>query len=316
MDYTGLLLTIVKVALLMGIGMAIAYKIALTADVKRFLVLTIVNVALPSIVLNGFFRLTVDSETIRQLMIVFAASVSLNVAGMLLSWAIAKGCRFPSQKARESGYLSTFGNTALIGIPLAASVLGPKGAVLAAVFDFGTAFTMMTLGMAVVQKERESLLSSLKLLVSTPMIAMVIGFMSAIVQFRPGAFVTDFVATLSGVSLPLSMIYIGMMLLTMIRANRREQRQRITFKWIALPSVQKLLVFPLLGIAALSVLSLPPDVETAILLGSAMPTLANASIFMALAGADEEYAITTTMLTSILCLFTIPLVVYVGGMFI
>ena len=150
-DYSILIFTIVKLALLMGIGMWLTKKLNFTTDVRRFLIFVIINITLPALILNGFLQLTIDNTLMKEIAIVFIFSVAFNVIGLLCGWSFAKMIGLPSVKARETGFLSIFGNTGLIGIPLCAALFGPKGAVLAAVFDAGMSLTLWTVGVLFIQ---------------------------------------------------------------------------------------------------------------------------------------------------------------------
>lgn len=104
------------------------------------------------------------------------------------------------------------------------------------------------------------------------------------------------------------MFYIGMLMMTILK-----NKKSIEAKLIVLPVSLKLLIYPLLGILMLSPLSLNQNTEQILLIQMAMPTITTSSIIMALYHADEEYGVIITLFTTLLSLITIPLLIYVGG---
>ena len=166
MDYSILLFTIFKLAVLLAIGVWIAYKIPLTKDIRGLLIFTIINIALPAIILNGFFQVEMNDSLINQMMIIFLFSISFIIIGLIIGWLFSKLIGLNPLKARETAFLSTFGNTGLIGIPLCASLFGAKGAVFAAVFDAGMSLMLWTVGILFIQGKRKVTLQNVKSMLS------------------------------------------------------------------------------------------------------------------------------------------------------
>lgn len=311
MDYSILLFTIFKLAVLLGMGMWIAYKVALTKDIRSFLILVIINIALPAIILNGFFQVKITDSLIKQMMIIFLFSISFIVIGLIIGWLFSKLIGLKPLKARETAFLSTFGNTGLIGIPLCASLFGAKGAVFAAVFDAGMSLMLWTVGILFIQGTSKVTLKSLKSMLSAPNIAVLIGLILTLLKWDPHFFIKDTASTISGIASPLAMFYIGMLVMTIIKEKRR-----VSAKLVSIPVSFKLLILPLVGILVLLFLPLSRDVEQILLIELAMPSVTTASVIFALHRADEDYAVMHTLFTNLLCLITIPIIVVLGGMFL
>ncbi|WP_102348989.1 AEC family transporter [Bacillus sp. Marseille-P3661] len=311
MDYSVLLVTIMRLAVLLGIGMFLTYKISFSADVRKFMIFVIINIALPAIILHGFLQVEIDDHLMQQIVMIFIFSLIFNLAGLLLGYIFGKSIGLDSLKARETGFLAIFGNTGLIGIPFCAALFGAKGAVFAAVFDAGMSLTLWTVGALMIRGKTKLTLNNLKSMISVPNVAVVIGLTITVFQINPGFFIKDVTATLAGASSPLAMFYIGMLTMTIIR-----EKKKISAKLIAIPVTFKLLIFPLLGVIALSMLSLSNEVEQVLLVEMAMPAVTSASIILALYNADENYGVMNTLFTNLLSLLTIPLIFFIGSIWI
>ncbi len=291
----------------MGLGMWLTTKISFTADVRRFLIFVIINIALPAIILHGFFQITIDDSLVEQMFIIFVFSLCFNAIGLVLGWLFAKSMGLSPLKARETGFLAIFGNTGLIGIPLCAAIFGPKGAVFAAVFDAGMSLMLWTVGVLFIQGKKQVTFKNLRSMISVPNIAVLVGLTITFLQLDPGFFLKDLTATLAGAASPLAMIYIGMLTMTIIK-----EKKKISAKLIAIPATLKLLLFPLIGMLVLSLLPVTQEVQQVLFIVMAMPTISTASIILARYQADENYGVINTMVTTLFSLITVPLVFLVG----
>ena len=152
MELTVLFNTIMKLAILIGIGMFLASKIPFTNDIRKMLIFLIVNISLPALILNGFLQVEVEDSLLKQIVIAFIFGCCFILFSLFFGGLAAKLLKF-KEIALVKRLLSAFGNTGFIGIPLCASIFGPKGAVLAAAFDGGTALLVWSLGVLLVKKK-------------------------------------------------------------------------------------------------------------------------------------------------------------------
>jgi len=296
-------------AVLLGVGMWLTFKIPFTKDIRRFMVFVIINVALPAIILNGFFQVRIEESLMKQVVIIFTFSLAFNIIGLGIGWLFSRMIGLAPLKARETAFLSIFGNTGLIGIPLCASVFGAKGAVFAAIFDAGMSLTLWTIGVLFIQGNKDFSFKNIISMVSAPNVAVLVGLVCIFLDLNPGHLIKEVTASLAGAASPLAMFYIGMLTMTIMKEKRR-----VSAKIVAIPVTFKLLIFPLLGILVLSFLQISQEIEQLLIVEMAMPSIASASVILALYHADEDYGVMHTLVTSILALVSIPLVVFLGEM--
>lgn len=311
MDYTILTFNILKLAVFIAIGIGITFKLTLTKDIKSFLIFVIINIALPAIILSGFFQVEIDNSLLQQIIIIFIFSLCFHLLSLLFSWMFSKSIRLNKLKARETAFLSTFGNCGPIGIPLCASLFGPKGAVFAAVFDAGMSLTMWTIGILFIQGKTKITLKNLKSMISMPNIAVTIGLIITFFKIDPGVFIKDVAASIGATASPLAMIFIGMLVMTIIKEKRQ-----VPGKLVIIPVSFKLLLFPVAGIIVLAFLPLAAEIEQVLLVEMAMPAVTAASVILALYNADENYGVIHTLVTNLLVLITLPIIVIFGGIFL
>lgn len=308
MEMVPLLTTIFVMGAMIAIGALIGRHAPLTQDSRKLLITLIVNVGLPCIILHGLFQLPMDRELLMQIFVVFALAFLFTCIGILLGFCAARMQGAPVKKACEMAIVSGFGNTGTIGLPLCAALFGPKGAVLAAVFDAGMDFCLWTLGVALLQEKRKFSLAGLKALVNIPMIAIVLGLVLASLGLTPPAApIKQLTATLAAIASPLAMIYIGMLMVDYLR-----QKRPLGIAKMGTPLGIKLAVFPISIAFLLTLFPLGHEIVQVVLVQVAMPTIAIAPIVFARYGADEELAAMMTVSSTLLSLVTIPLVMMVN----
>ncbi|WP_312111812.1 AEC family transporter [Brevibacillus reuszeri] len=300
--------SILVMAVIIGIGSLIGYRQPLTTDSRQLVITIIINVAMPCIILDGIFQTPMDKQVITQIFTIFLISILLNCLGILLGWAGARTLPLPAKKRREIAILSGLGNTGFIGLPLCAALFGPKGALLAAIFDAGVDVVLWTVGVMMLQEKGSFSLKGLKTLINIPMIAIVLGLGSALIGFAPPEPVKSLFGTLSKLASPLAMMYIGMLLPLFLR-----NKPQVSLPLLGMPIAFKLFLFPLLTAFLLSTFSLDQDIVSVALIQVAMPTLTLASILFARYSADEEMGAMTTVFSTLLALLSIPAVVLMGN---
>ncbi|MFY0542575.1 AEC family transporter [Brevibacillus sp. H7] len=307
-EITTLLTSVFIMAVIVGIGCLLGLRHPLTADSRQLMIAMIVNVGMPCIILDGVFQTTIDGRLMTQIFVIFGVSVLFNCLGIFLGWLGAGAMKMPDKKRREMAILSGLGNTGFIGLPLCAALFGPKGALLAAVFDAGLDFTIWTVGVMMLQDKWAFSLKGLKAMVNIPMIAIVSGLVVAALGLTPPDAVKHLTGTLAKIASPLAMMYVGMLLPGLLKNKRR-----VSLPQLGLPLSLKLFVFPLVAALLLSLFAIDDDITRIAMIQVAMPTIALASILFARYAADEEMGAMTTVFSTLLGILTIPAVILVGS---
>jgi len=307
LEITLLLTSILKMSLMIGIGLIVPKFVALTADVKRFLIFILVNVALPSLIFNGIIQLKIDSELMVQIFSMIGLSLFVHIAGLSVAWFAAKSIKTLAHKAHEISLLSVVGNTGIIGVPLCASLFGPKGALFASVFDVGMSFTLWTIAVMVLKKDLKFNLASLRSVLNMPMIAVVAGLTIAVSGLNTSEFLKDVTGTLAKMTSPLAMIYLG----SLISMSLPSIKQSLSLHLIP-PIFGKLVFFPVVAAILTMVIGVPKEMAQVIIVESTLPMATTVAIVFARYHADETLALLSTLLSTVLSLVSIPLLVYLA----
>lgn len=308
MELSVVVQTILLIALLIFLGAILSRTFPFNDDTRQMFISLIINAALPSIILSSIFNVTITPERFRLILIVFVLSIAINIAGIGVGWLIAHIFYRHSDKKAELAIMSGLGNTGFIGIPLCAVLLGPEGALYAAIFDAGVDFTIWTVGVLLLQKDKKIRFSTFKAMINVPMIAIVVGLTSAYFNVKPPTIFINLFDYLAALAVPLAMFYIGAIIMSM---SVQRTRKDSSIRQIWIPITVKLIVLPLA--VAFMVIFIQSDkvVLQTVLIQSMMPTITLASILFAKYSGDEEMGATTTVVSTIIALSTIPLMIYV-----
>jgi len=298
--------TIALIGLFILIGAILAKTFPFNDDTRNMYISLIVNAALPAIILSSIFNVEMSPAIFKTILFVFIMSIVVNLIGIGLGYLFAFIFDRQSTYKNEFAILSGLGNTGFIGIPLCAVLFGPEGALYAAVFDAGVDFTIWTVGVLLLQKDKQFHFRTLKAMINVPIVAITVGLTSAFFHMKPPTLFIELFDHLAALAAPIAMFYIGAIIMNIQRSRVQHKVRKI---WI--PLVVKLIILPLT--VAFIVLFIQADfvVIQTILIQSMMPTITLASILFAKFSADDEIGAMATVVSTLIALSTIPLMIYV-----
>jgi predicted permease len=295
-------------AAMAAIGAGLSRFIHFGDEVKQAFIMIIVNLAMPCMIFSSLTQLSFDFVLLQQMLLVFLLSILFHSLGMALGWAGSLPLRVSLQKQKELAVLSGLGNSGFIGIPLCAVLFGPQGALLAAIFDSGLdvvlwSYVIFVLKVREAPNRKNRVWRRLKSLVNAPLLAIGAGLIFAVLQIEPPAMLKQVFGMLGNVTVPLAMLYIGLMLAQLLRL-----RPKVRWTLLPTPIVVKLFVLPLIAAYIMKLLSLGTSVTDVVLIQTAMPTMTLASVIFAKCSADEELAAVTTIASTVLSIASIPII--------
>ncbi|WP_236034908.1 AEC family transporter [Alkalihalobacterium elongatum] len=309
MDIYVVATSIMVMGIIIALGATLAFKVTITNEIKHVLILIILNIAVPSIILNGVFNTEVTTNLLHQVLIIFILSIFFHLAALLFAWVLSKILRFESTFAKKMTILAALGNTGFIGIPLCATIFGPIGGLLAAIFDAGLDIVLFSVVIYMLQSEKHFQFRQLKALINLPLLAIIIGLTSVITGLEPPQFIRQLTSMLSALAAPLAMLYIGMLLPPLF-----QKKGFIIYRQIWFPLGVRLLIIPTVTIFIMSVLPLDTLIKNIVVILSAMPTIMLATVLFAKYSNDEELAVITTVYSTLLSLLTIPIIAFIVSM--
>lgn len=293
------------------LGILVARTFTFNHDTRELLLSLIVNIAMPSIILSSVFNADLNNISFKLIVIVFVFSITINILGIGIGWVSSKFLSFTKGKAEEIALLSGLGNTGFIGIPLCAVLLGPEAALFAAIFDAGVDLVLWTLGVMILQEDKEFTLQSFKKMISIPTVAIIAGLFITYTGYNPPLLIVDLMDQLAGLAVPLAMLYIGFIISNVEFSGVSHS---ILIMW--LPILIKLILLPLLVLVFVYFIPLNTYIINVILIQAMMPSLTLASVLFSKYACDSDFGAITTASATLVSLITIPSFIYLINAFI
>ncbi|MCT2536335.1 AEC family transporter [Aquibacillus koreensis] len=308
MDIGVVVTSIFVMAIIIGFGSLLATRTPITNELKIGLMFIIINLAVPSIILNGVFSTEITEAIFENVITIFFISIIYHLIGLIFGYIFARLFRFKSRLSTKLAILASMGNSGFIGIPLCATIFGPTGGFLAAIFDAGLDVIIFSLVVYLLQSEGRFQLKQLKALLNPPLIAITFGLTAASTGFTPPIFLKQLTEMLSAIAAPLAMLYIGMLIPPLFKARGIQ-----LYKGLWMPLCLRLLIIPIVTITLVGFLSLDGLIKNVVIILSAMPTFMLATVLFSKYTNDEETAVVTTIYSTILSLLTIPLIAFISS---
>lgn len=306
MELGVVLYSISLIGMMIIIGVILARFTPINENTKRVYTLLIVNIAMPCIILSSIFNVTIDRTMLRNIGIVFLLSILINLIGIAIGWFLASPFAKNRKLRQEIALLSGLGNTGFIGIPLCAAILGPEGALYAAIFDAGVDIVIWTVGVMVLKNSYSFSLETFKSIINIPVIAIVMGLVFAFASYRPPEILVELTNQLAALASPLAMFYIGLLIMSKNNHAKTSKSNQV------LPIVAKLLILPFVTLFLINILPLNMGETTkkVLLIQAMMPALTLSSILFTKYNKNDVFGAFVTILSTLLCLLTIPLLIW------
>ena len=203
---------------------------------------------------------------------------------------------------------TVFGNVGFIGIPLMLGVLPDRGMLYMAVFSPIDQCLMWTIGFYLTlpkeKTEHRSLTENLRNILNPAMLAIALSLLFVFLGWKPPRAVNQALQAVADSTTPLSLIYIGasFCLYDVRRFVTRFENYAIV--------IVKMVAVPVCLYYLLTFIHVQSEVAVFITLMAGMPSMAAVAMFARVNGSDEECALGAILVTTIACLFTLPLVAF------
>ncbi len=219
-------------------------------------------------------------------------------------------------EAEVSRFCAIFSNCGFLGIPLAASLFPeePRAVVLVSVFNVLSTFMLLTLGVYILSGDRKHI--SVRRAIFKPITAAILlgGVALAFGLNEKLPFLGEYTGYLADLTTPLLMTVLGVLF---AKACPKKLFARPS---LYLASAVKLIASPLISLLILAVLKfllrleISASLAAAIFISSGVSTAATAPAMAQTYQRDAQHATAITILTTLLCMFTLPLLSLLFGL--
>lgn len=264
-------------------------------------------VGLPFMILTSTLKVTFTKKFAFSMSVVAVFAVLFTLFMLGVSYFLCKGTK-DEKKNGMMRFAMIFPNNGFLGIPLATAVFmktQPAVVTFLVVVNIINNLMLLTLGVALVSCDKSAIRLK-KLVINPVLISFAVGVIlniSGIAEKVPQ--VVDYSGYYSGIVTALSMVVLGIKLAE-VPFGRLFLNARLYYV-----SLMRLIVFPVLSVAAIFLLRLVMPISDDMVLGLfiafLMPTAGLASTFADQYGGDTEGGVSYTLGSTILSLGVIPL---------
>lgn len=225
----------------------------------------------------------------------------------IVSIVIVKLFKIP--KIHSGLFQSMFSNsnTVFVGLPVNMALFHSPSLPFVLVYYMVNTTFFWTLGVYLIQKDgvgSEAAVNwkkTLKKVFSPPLLGFVVGVILVLLHAKLPNFIMQDLNYVGGLTIPLSMIFIGISINSVDLSNIHFDRSNFLIlfgRFLLAPAVMSLLVIPT---------GMPTLMKQVFIMQSAMPIMTNAPVVSRLYHADSEYASIMVAETTLLSLIVIPI---------
>lgn len=269
----------------------------------RYLSLLLINIASPCLVIYSMSQEKLTDSAVSSVVQVAALMLLVMTAATILSVFTVRIMKVPTEDRGVYRALLVLTNNGFMGYPLALAVFGEKGLFLMIIAN--AVFVLYTYSIGIVLlisgKEKLNIATALKSMISIPSVTSTIGLMIFVFGIRLPSLLAEFLETVGGITIPLSMIIIGIQLAES-KAGEVLQNRHL-FRTLIL----KLIVYPALLFGIFVWFPFSPFVFCIVIFAMAMPSAAIIPVLSEIYGANAKLAARAVFVTTMFSLITIPI---------
>lgn len=296
--------------ILMAVGFAGAKCKVLTKQSLEGLMKLIVKILLPCLICKVVLGSGVAAADYLS-NLGFALAI-LICYGLLLAAGLVTGKLLRQRGTTYNVFAAefTFGDMGFIGIPLLMAVFGGvETSIAISVYTVIDMALVWTLGVYLCSRHKKNAggRNVWKNMISPTSVVLVLSLVLVFCGVKVPAVIMDPIASIGNSSTPLALIYIGGML-AFVPVKSLLSKKSI-FGIVAV----KMLLLPLTVFLAAGLwFGMRERMTLMYMVG--LPAMTTISMLASLYGADQEYATTTVFITTLACIFTLPVITWAAGM--
>lgn len=295
---------ILELFLMILMGYIIVRMNILKDSDSRIISILVLYLIMPCVLINSF-QVSFTEEKMHGLLLTIAASILLQLALLLLTW-LFRSVFHLNVVEWTSVYYSNSGN---LIIPLITYVLGQEWLLYASGFLSVQTVMLWTHCKNAFSDDKKWDIK--KFIFNINMISIVAGLVLFFSKIRLPEIITGTMSSVGNMIGPLCMIVTGMLI------GSTDLKQVFSNKRIYLVTFLRLIILPLAAIAVLFISRLPyilPDGKTILLvtfLAIITPSASTITQMAQVYDKDARYASSVNIMTTLLCIITMPVLVYI-----
>lgn len=282
-------------------------KKTVSAHAKSFSAF-LIYICCPCLVVNSFISMDFSKQNLLQMGLFFVVVTLAQFLFLMILYALLHK-KYDDAKYRVLTVGAAIGNVGFFGYPLITSLFPDTPVVGSYATIYMAAMNLFVFTMGVFLLTRKKKYISFKGAVFNPtMLAVIVALPLYLLQVNIPAAVTAPVALLGKMTAPLCMVVLGM------RLAASDLKKIFARPFVYAVCLLKLVAFPLFAYGCVFFLPcFDPTFKTAVLVLSATPSAAFILSLAEMHNCEQELSANVVLVTTICCLFTLPLITLIAG---
>jgi predicted permease len=287
--------------IIMFIGVIAKRRNAINKDIEKSISSILTKIGLPALVLSSS-AISYSSEILPNMISIFIITVISYAA--VIAFGILNSKLFKLEKNTSNVFISliVFPNAGFIGFPIASALYGEVGVFYASIANLVFSIIVWTYGI-LLYNSKEKL--NFKSLASIGTITAILGIILFLFQIQIPAPILSALSLTGKMTTPLSMLLIGALIADV---NLKALFSDWMVYWTCLI---KLIVIPIITILILRLLNYNEMVISICTVMAALPSAAINAIFANEFNVNPAFASIGVFMTTLLCIVTLPLMLYI-----
>ena len=278
--------------LLIGVGYILFKSGKISQNGSKDMASMLVTVVIPAVIINSFSTNYTQEKAQALLLCTALASVVL-IISLVISHILFK-------KDAIGDFASAFSNPGFFGIPLVQAALGNDAVLYITPFIVGINILQFTYGVGLMSNKKGSI--EWKKFAKNPIfLSTIVGIFFFLLPVNLPSIITKPLNNLANLNAPLAMMVMGVYL------AQTDLKSLFCSIQLDIISFSRLILIPIVVLATLYLIPASNEIRTALLIAGACPVGANVAVYAQLNHKDYAYAVKTVVLSTLLCIISLPL---------
>lgn len=296
--YTNLLALLIT----MLTGALLARLKLITPALRQGLNTLLYYFALPILVFNSM-RGSITLELLQTSYYPLLFGAGLALINGTVAFLSASLWRIDPRERRLFMFLSMFGNNLYLALPIAQALFGAQGVAVVLLYSFGSDLILWTIGQFLLSGENRFTLPSLKQVINPTLMGLALGVAAGLADFWLPPALEISLSNMASITSPLALLLTGAALaeIKLGAAGHGIKQAMALF-------IGKLVFSPLIAVGLVSLLPLPVEMSTLIIILASMPTFVRSIVLSDRFGWDGQKTALGVLVTTLGCFVTIPII--------
>ncbi len=298
--------TILSMIIIISLGFILTHKKWFSEEVSKVLVKLVTQISLPLLMIN-----TITTNFDKQKLLSSSNALIIPFMSIFLCYifSIVFSKIMNIDKNKKGLFKSMFfnSNTIFMGLPINMALFGEKSVPFVLFYYMANTTFFWTVGIYEISKDgsefKQKLFSkeNIKKIFSPPLLGYIIGIIIVFLNISLPIFIKDTFKYLGSITTPISMIFIG---ITIYSINFKKFKLDKNVLGVI---IGRFLIAPIIVFILALIFPIPKLMRDVFIIQSIMPVMTNTVIIAKSCNADCDYAAIMIGITTVACLFIIPI---------